>query len=208
MESHSQLIKQDGTQDPVCHIVKSPGENAQLFAGLLNRLSGDLEAAIPMAKQLFYDFSHLKKGEQIMGCRTQDEWAQRYAKRTARALRYMFDGGNPGTHHETKSVGFGQKQDGNPFRFANSEEDGTKSKIHGYSKIIKLSDPTPIVVPIATEPYPLLHDDSELQKLRASLVAERTLVQDLKRLVKLVLGDEGNLWHLSDETRRLYERLM
>jgi len=46
------------------------------------------------AHKMFADFAHLRKGDTIGGCATQEEWARKYTGRTARALRYMFDGGN------------------------------------------------------------------------------------------------------------------
>lgn len=50
-----------------------------------------LEHISPILRQVFKDFSHLKegRGETIMGCKTQEEWSQKYFHRTARAVRYM-----------------------------------------------------------------------------------------------------------------------
>lgn len=54
-------------------------------------LAPALEHISPILRQVFKDFSHLKegRGETIMGCKTQEEWSQKYFHRTARAVRYM-----------------------------------------------------------------------------------------------------------------------
>lgn len=208
-------------------IVRSSEENAQDLAQLLNRLSGDLEAAIPMMKQLFFDFSHLRKGETIMGCRTQDEWSQRYAKRTARALRYLIQGEGPeraakqrvirATHsaqlkqagESTQKVGFNKTETCSVLPTPNLEPRPVVAEADPI-RVVEVPELEPLLsTPIPATPV-ITPAESRIQKLQADLVAERNKVVDLKRLVILSLGGErahqSNIVYLDAEGRELYDR--
>ena len=91
------------SQDPVAERETRAHRVADYFAKV-----GDLTTDItPDVLQMFYDFAHLRKGESIMGCSTQEQWAKKYAGRTARAFRYMLTGGNTkrtSSPHRNKSV--------------------------------------------------------------------------------------------------------
>src|SRR5258708_7575289 len=79
-------------------IVKSAEKNAIVCANFLKELTGAIEKVTPAFHQLFHDFSHLRKGQIIMGCRTQDEWARKYANKTAEALRLTLKRSSPESH--------------------------------------------------------------------------------------------------------------
>lgn len=207
MESNNQLLLQE-------HQLRE--DNAQVCANFFRNLTGAIEKASPAFRQLFYDFSHLRKGETIMGCATQSEWARKYANKSAEALRLTLKRSLPESDRKKDRVE--QNATTRP-QLPSGNEDSTKPTFVGLTSN-SASTPTDSDNDVneqvsqakcesyVTTPVSVLPDESQLQKLRADLISQRALVEDLKRLVKLVLGDEANLWHLSDESRRLYDRLM
>jgi hypothetical protein len=51
----------------------------------------------PYIRELFTRFAHLKKNETILGCRTQQQFSEKYLHRTKRAVHLMLSDGKPAT---------------------------------------------------------------------------------------------------------------
>src|SRR5258708_22101832 len=229
-------------------VFNSPEERASYCVQFFEKgLAPALEHISPILSDVFKDFSQLKRGGgmTIMGCSSQEEWSQRYFHRTARAIRYMIAGGNPGTHHGPKQVLADVHIQVRKTRELSAEgEREVKNVISDVVDSLRTEDRAsadvtvlvnklapvkvdPKTEPIRLEPFKPLEEiqaeipkpqepkpvgpsvnDFRIQKLQSDLEAERATVQELKRLVTLVLQGEENLRFLPTEATALYDKLM
>ncbi|SRR6266852_3080784 len=215
-------------------LVDARETNAQQFAECLSRMAVDIEVATPFARKLFFDFAHLRKGESIMGCFSQDEWARKYAHRTARALRYWF---TDDEEKEQRRVTERDRRENK--RLLVPPPEASPAVMAKESDVIALEPTVTLQIAptiqsafakeelIGLEPFKPLEEiqaeipkpqepkpsgpsvnENRLQKLQSDLGAERAKIQEFKRLVTLVLDGADNLRFLPNEGKELYDKLM
>jgi hypothetical protein len=192
--------------------------NAQACVQVLEgELAPSIEKAAPLLQQVFFDFKYLKVGQLIMGCASQDEWSQQYLQKTARAVRYMFKGGNAGNMRQSRSLARaeGSREESGRKTFSvlpNSELHGMETQIASAGsaeQVLEISEPIVLTdVRVKTLEDQLQVQNFELQKVTAKLQARRQWILDLQSLTR-ELAPKDSAWSvLTPEQREQWEKLV
>lgn len=175
-----------------------------------------IEKITPSLIRAFRDFSQLSKGETIMGCKTQEQWARKYFHKTKRALNYMISGGNARSMRERRAKArelsqFAAEQSETPLllvgdlvKLAPEATSAVKLEPRSDSSHGEKIPGTNTVGPESATPEPSQQDS--LQKAQADLSAAREWIRQLQTLVREISPRQSSWAYLTNDQQSLWER--